>query len=83
MSSMLSKIEKPWSVDQFEEFRPHMCSFVRSQVVPLLNQTELKRLLIHGQVKVGRERNCRVHNCSGFSQSIPNSCIYFLFPQKS
>ena len=54
MSSNFNKTEKPWSVDQFEEFRPHMCSFVRSQVVPLLNQHELKRLLIHGQVKVGK-----------------------------
>jgi hypothetical protein len=54
MSSIFNKTEKPWSVNQFEEFRPHMCSFVKSQVVPLLNQHELKRLLIHGQVKVGK-----------------------------
>ena len=48
---------KPWSVDQFEEYRSHMTTFVRSKVVPLLNQHELsnvKRLLIRGQVKVGK-----------------------------
>jgi len=57
MSSIVNKIDKPWSVDQFEEFRPHMTSFVRSKVVPLLNQhdsSSIKRLLIHGQVKVGK-----------------------------
>ena len=48
---------KPWSVDQFEEYRSHMTSFVRLEVVPLLNHhdtSNVKRLLIHGQVKVGK-----------------------------
>jgi hypothetical protein len=57
MSSIVNKIEKPWSVDQFEEFRPHMTSFVRSKIVPLLNQhdsSSVSRVLIHGQVKVGK-----------------------------
>ena len=57
MSTIVNKVDKPWSVDQFEEFRPHMTTFVRSNVVPLLNQhgsSNIKRLLIHGQVKVGK-----------------------------
>jgi len=57
MTSFVSKIEKPWSVDQFEEYRPHMTEFVRSKVVPLLNHHDVNsknRLLIHGQVKVGK-----------------------------
>ena len=57
MSSIVNKSEKPWSVDQFEMFRPHMTEFVRHEVVPLLNQQESNnrnRLLIHGQVKVGK-----------------------------
>lgn len=57
MSSIVNKIDKPWSVDQFEEFRPHMTSFVRSKIVPLLNQhdsSSVSRVLIHGQVKVGK-----------------------------
>lgn len=57
MSSLINKIDKPWSVDQFEEFRPHMTEFVRNEVVPLLNGHQnlvSKRLLIHGEVKVGK-----------------------------
>ena len=57
MTSFVSKIEKPWSVDQFEEYRPHMTEFVRSKVVPLLNHHDVNsknRVLIHGQVKVGK-----------------------------
>jgi len=56
MSSII-RAEKPWSVDQFEEYRPDMTAFVRSKVVPLLNQhgsSNVKRLLVHGQVKVGK-----------------------------
>ena len=57
MSSIVNKVDKPWSVDQFEEYRPHMTAFVRSKVVPLLNHHDVQsrnRLLIHGQVKVGK-----------------------------
>ena len=57
---MLSRTpSKPWSVDQFEEFRPHMTQMVRTAIVPNLHQhqpdTENKnRILLHGQVKVGK-----------------------------
>lgn len=49
--------EKPWSVDDFEAYRPHMTQFVKSQVVKMLNElseTGMNKLLIHGQVKVGK-----------------------------
>jgi len=49
--------EKPWSVHQFEANRPHMTQFVNTRVVPLLNEmseTKKNKLLIHGQVKVGK-----------------------------
>ena len=47
-------MNKPWSVDQFEQYRPHMCAFVISKMVPIINNPEKKRLLIHGEVKVGK-----------------------------
>ena len=49
--------DKPWSVDQFEEKRPHMTNFVRERMVPIINNhnsTNGKRLLLHGDVKVGK-----------------------------
>jgi hypothetical protein len=47
---------KPWSVNYFEEQRPHMTEFVRNEISPLLNMTpfQIRRLLVHGQVKVGK-----------------------------
>jgi len=48
---------KPWSVAQFEEFRPHMTQMVRHIIAPLLHQTDVEnknRILLHGQVKVGK-----------------------------
>ena len=53
---MSSVPEKPWSVHQFEQFRPHMASWVSREVTPhlSLNNFTVRRLLIHGQVKVGK-----------------------------
>ena len=53
---MSSVQEKPWSVHQFEQFRPHMASWVSREVTPhlSLNSFTVRRLLIHGQVKVGK-----------------------------
>jgi len=47
---------KPWSVNYFEEKRPHMTSFVRNEISPLINMSpfQIRRLLVHGQVKVGK-----------------------------
>lgn len=48
--------EKPWSVHQFEAYRPHMANWVRRVVTPhlALSTFSVRRLLIHGQVKVGK-----------------------------
>jgi hypothetical protein len=53
---MSSIQEKPWSVHQFEAFRPHMANWVRREVTPhlALSTFNVRRLLIHGQVKVGK-----------------------------
>jgi hypothetical protein len=54
---MGEKPEKPWSVDQFEEYRSYMTTFVREKMVPIINNhnsTNVKRLLLHGDVKVGK-----------------------------
>ena len=54
-SSKIENPEKPWTVDQFEELRRDMTEFVRNEVVPLLNEDlGSNRLLIHGEVKVGK-----------------------------
>lgn len=53
---MSSIQEKPWSVHQFEAYRPHMANWVRRVVTPhlALSTFNVRRLLIHGQVKVGK-----------------------------
>ena len=52
----MSSIEKPWSVNIFEEKRPHMTAFVCSEISPFINSPNfsVRRLLLHGQVKVGK-----------------------------
>ena len=57
LSTAAQRPAKPWSVDQFEEFRPHMTEMVRTYIVPLLHQSDTEnknRILLHGQVKVGK-----------------------------
>jgi hypothetical protein len=54
----MSDIEprKPWSVDQFEFYRPAICAFVKTKVVVLLDDPDdtTRRILIRGDVKVGK-----------------------------
>lgn len=67
--NMSSIQEKPWSVHQFETYRPHMANWVRRTVTPHLAPStfNVRRLLIHGQVKVGKREiveyiSLREHN---------------------
>lgn len=55
---MSSLQPKPWSVSQFEEYRPEMVSWVKENVIPLIKCSfrdgQLKHCLIQAQVKVGK-----------------------------
>lgn len=45
---------KPWSVDDFEKFRPELCQFLKKNVVPCINDKTCNRILIHAPVKSGK-----------------------------
>lgn len=46
---------KPWSVNQFETFRPDLTKFIREKVSPLIEDDDgPQRMLIKGHVKVGK-----------------------------
>ena len=46
---------KPWSVADFELFRLHLTLFARSEVLPLLEDTICRRILIDAAVKCGKK----------------------------
>ena len=47
--------EKKWSVSDFEVNRPHMVTWVNNNIVEYLSfPFDIRRILIHGQVKVGK-----------------------------
>lgn len=45
---------KPWSVSHFETHRPHLTTFVRTRVLPLLETSECCRIVIRAPVKSGK-----------------------------
>ena len=46
---------KPWSVSQFETFRPELTKFIKEKVSPLIEDDDgPQRMLIKGHVKVGK-----------------------------
>lgn len=47
---------KPWSVAEFQLYRPYITNFVDSNIVPLIEYSEhdVRRVLIHGEVKSGK-----------------------------
>jgi hypothetical protein len=47
---------KPWSVAEFQLYRPYITNFVDSNIVPLIESSEhdVRRVLIHGEVKSGK-----------------------------
>ena len=46
---------KPWSVADFERFRLHLTLFVRSEVIPLIEDVICRRILIDAPVKCGKK----------------------------
>jgi hypothetical protein len=47
-------VAKPWSVAVFEVQRPHMTDFVRREILPLLEDREVRRTLVRAPVKSGK-----------------------------
>ena len=54
MTSVFSKIAKPWSVAVFETERPHMTDFVRNEILPRLEDLEVRRIVVRAPVKSGK-----------------------------
>jgi hypothetical protein len=54
--SKMIEPSKPWSVAEFQLYRPYISKFVNDNIVQLIeNDTnEIRRLLIHGEVKSGK-----------------------------
>lgn len=46
---------KPWSVADFERFRVHLTLFVRSEIIPLIDDAICRRILIDAPVKCGKK----------------------------
>jgi hypothetical protein len=46
--------DKPWPVAVFEEQRPHLTKFVRESIVPLLDDSECRRIVLRAPVKCGK-----------------------------
>jgi hypothetical protein len=55
LSKMIEK-PKPWSVSEFQLYRPFITQFVDTNIVPLIenDSNDIRRLLIHGEVKSGK-----------------------------
>jgi hypothetical protein len=45
---------KPWSVTEFQRYRPSITRFVDDSLSPLIDKFEIKRICIHGDVKSGK-----------------------------
>ena len=45
---------KPWPVSVFEKERPHLTKFVRTDILPLLEDRENRRIVVRAPVKCGK-----------------------------
>ena len=45
---------KPWPVATFEKLRPHLTGFVNGSIIPLLEDTECRRIILRAPVKCGK-----------------------------
>jgi hypothetical protein len=46
--------EKPWSVAQFEQYRPELTSFIRQEIAPVIYEHRNNKILIRAPVKSGK-----------------------------
>ena len=55
MSSIPKKDSKtPWTIAQFELYRPHMTDWVKSKITHLLENNECSRIVVRAPVKSGK-----------------------------
>jgi antitoxin component of RelBE/YafQ-DinJ toxin-antitoxin module len=56
MSLSIIETPKPWSVSEFQLYRPYITNFVDKNIVNLLEnpENEIRRILVHGEVKSGK-----------------------------
>jgi len=50
----MSEPEKPWSIAIFERLRPHLTGFVRDSILPLLEDSQCRRIVLRAPVKCGK-----------------------------
>lgn len=74
--------QKPWSIHQFEAYRPHMTGWVRKEVIPILN-TNTRRLLIRGQVKVGKREIVEYISLRDYNDSFRHHIFLSSFHRKA
>ena len=53
-SAITTRDKKPWSVAVFETQRTHMTNFVRSKILPKLEDAECRRVVVRAPVKSGK-----------------------------
>jgi len=53
-SVIITRDKKPWSVAVFETQRTHMTNFVRAKILPKLEDTECRRIVVRAPVKSGK-----------------------------
>jgi len=51
---MAAPPSKPWPVAVFETVRPHLTDFVRTKILPLLEDEECRRIVVRAPVKCGK-----------------------------
>jgi len=54
VSVITTRDKKPWSVAVFETHRTHMTNFVRSKILPKLEDAECRRIVVRAPVKSGK-----------------------------
>lgn len=54
MSSIIATKEKPWSIDDFELYRPGNVEFCKRELICLINDLFCRRILIRAPVKSGK-----------------------------
>ena len=54
MTASITRDKKPWSVAVFETQRTHMTNFVRSKILPKLEDIECRRIVVRAPVKSGK-----------------------------
>jgi len=50
----MSEPPKPWPVADFEKYRPHLTTFVRTIMLPLLEGSQCRRIILRAPVKCGK-----------------------------